>query len=312
MRRTAPAVIALATVLAATACGSSSKSSSGAAPTTAAGPGTTAVAASNPTVTIGSANFAENEVLAYIYADALKKAGVAVSTKVNIGSREVYFKEMENGTLNVFPEYNGALLNYLQPTATASSTADVDKALAAALPSSLRVLDPAPAQDSDSVSVTSSFASAHHLKSIADLKPIESQVTLGAAPEFATRQEGLLGLQKIYGITVKFKPLDESGPLTVAALNDGTIQAGDVYTTDPSVSKYHFVALADPMHLFPAQNVVPIVNKSVATATVVKTLDAVSAALTTSDLVQLVGAVENDHVDPNVAAQQFVSQANLG
>ena len=313
MRRTAPAILALAAALVATACGSSTKSTGGqSSATTAGSPATTGATASSPAVTIGSANFPENEVLAYIYADALKKAGVAVTTKVNIGSREVYFKEMENGTLNVFPEYNGALLNYLKPTATASSTADVDQALAAALPSSLEVLQPAPAQDSDSVSVTSSFASAHNLKSIGDLKAIESQVTLGAAPEFATRQEGLLGLQKIYGITVKFKALDESGPLTVAALNDGTIQAGDVYTTDPSVAKYHFVALADPMHLFPAQNVVPIVNKSVATATITKTLDAVSAALTTSDLVQLVGAVENDHVDPNVAAQQFVTQANLG
>ena len=64
-------------------------------------------------MTIGSANFPENEILADIYADALKKAGVKVTTKLDIGSREVYFKETENGTLNVFPEYNGALLDYL-------------------------------------------------------------------------------------------------------------------------------------------------------------------------------------------------------
>jgi osmoprotectant transport system substrate-binding protein len=263
-------------------------------------------------VVIGSANFPENEVLADIYADALRNAGVPVSTKLNIGSREIYFKEMENGTLNVFPEYNGAILDYLQPKATASSTADVDTALASALPSSLEALNPAPAEDSDSVTVTSAFAAAHHLSSIADLAAIQSQVTIGAAPEFANRQEGLLGLKSIYGLTLKFKPLDESGPLTIAALNGGTIQAGDVYTTDPSVAKYHFVALTDPKHLFAAQNVIPIVNKSVATSKVTSTLNAVSAALTTSDLVQLVGAVENDHVDAATVASQFVSQLHLG
>ncbi len=263
-------------------------------------------------VVIGSANFPENVVLADIYADALRKAGVPVTTKLDIGSREVYFKEMENGALNVFPEYNGALLDYLQPSTTAASTADVDTGLGSALPSSLEALKPAPAEDSDSVSVTQAFASAHHLSSIADLKAIESQVTIGAAPEFKNRQAGLVGLQKLYGLTLKFKPLDEAGPLTIAALNDGTVQAADIYTTDPAVAKYHFVALADPKHLFPAQNVIPIVNKGVATTTVVNTLDAVSAALTTADLVQLVGGVVNDHADPGTVAAQFVAQFHLG
>jgi osmoprotectant transport system substrate-binding protein len=326
MRRFLPAVVVLATVLAASACGSSSSKSStattSAPPTSGSGSGsgsgsagsatTAASSAASTSVTIGSANFPENEILADIYADALGKAGVKVSTKLDIGSREVYFKEMENGTLTVFPEYNGALLEYLQPSSTASSTSDVDTALAAALPSSLQALTPSSAEDNDSVTVTAAYATAHHLSSIADLKPLQSQITIGAAPEFATREVGLLGLQKLYGLNLKFKPLDESGPLVIAALRDGAVQAADIYTTDPSVTKYHFVALADPQHLFPAENVIPIVNKSVATSTVTSTLNAVSAALTTSDLVQLVGAVVNDHVDPSVAASQFVTQLHLG
>jgi osmoprotectant transport system substrate-binding protein len=277
-----------------------------------AGATATTTGKAQPAVVIGSANFPENEVLADIYADALRKAGVPVTTKLNIGAREVYFKEMENGTLNVFPEYNGALLDYLKPSTTAASTADVDAALASALPASLEALKPAPAEDSDSVSVTQAFASAHHLSSIEDLKPIESQVTIGAAPEFQNRQAGLVGLRKLYGLNLKFKALDEAGPLTIAALNDGTVQAADIYTTDPAVAKYHFVALADPKHLFPAQNVIPIVNKSVATPTVVDTLNAVSAALTTADLVQLVSGVVNDHADPATVAAQFVTQFHLG
>ncbi len=80
-----------------------------------------------PTVTIGSANFPENEVLADIYADALVKVGIRVVTKLDIGSREIYFKEIENGTLNVFPEYNGALLDYLDPSSAASSSSAVER-----------------------------------------------------------------------------------------------------------------------------------------------------------------------------------------
>jgi osmoprotectant transport system substrate-binding protein len=306
MHRLVPLIAITAVVLTMTACGNSTAtplSSSRAA---------TAAGAGSPTVTIGSANFPESEVLADIYADALKKAGVRVNTKLDIGTREIYFKELENGTLNVFPEYNGALLDYLQPSSTASSTSDVDQALTAALPANLEALKPSAAADGDSISVTSTFAAANHLQTIADLKPIEGQITLGAAPQFATRQQGLAGLQKLYGITLKFKPLDQSGPLDIAALNGGTVQASDIFTTDPAVSKYHFVALTDPLHLFPAENVIPIINKSSSSPTVVNVLDATSSALTTSDLVQMVGAVVNDHVDAASVAAQFVAQTGLG
>jgi osmoprotectant transport system substrate-binding protein len=305
MHRLVPLIATTAVVLTISACGNSTATPSSSRAATAA-------AAGGPAVTIGSANFPESEVLADIYADALKKAGVRVNTKLDIGTREIYFKELENGTLNVFPEYNGALLDYLQPSSTASSTSDVDQALTAALPANLEALKPSAAADGDSISVTATFAAANHLQTIADLKPVEGQITLGAAPQFATRQQGLAGLQKLYGITVKFKPLDQSGPLDIAALNGGTVQASDIFTTDPAVSKYHFVALTDPLHLFPAENVIPIINKSSSNPTIVNVLDAASSALTTSDLVQMVGAVVNDHVDAASVAAQFVAQAGLG
>lgn len=307
MRRSVPIVVAAAVLASAGAYAISATRSSASILAHL----TTAHSTGNPAVTIGSADFPENEVLADIYADALQKAGVTVSTKLDIGTREIYFEELENGTLNVFPEYNGALLDYLRPSSSASSTAAVTAALAAALPSNLEALRPSPAEDGDSITVTSAYAAAHHLTSIADLKPIERQVTIGAAPQFATREQGLVGLKRLYGITLRFKPLDESGPLDIAALNDGTIQASDIFTTDPAVSKYHFVALADPKHLFPAENVVPIINRRVATRTIVDTLNAISASLTTAELVQLVGAVVNDHIDASTVASQFVSEDHL-
>jgi osmoprotectant transport system substrate-binding protein len=312
MRRLVVPVLAAATmILAVTACGSSKSSTS--SPTTGgAGPAATAPAA-EPSIIIGSANFPENEILADIYADALKKAGITVTTKLDIGSREVYFKALEQGQLNLFPEYNGALLDYLVPTATASSTSAVNAALAKALPAGLKALTSASAQDKDSITVTQAFAKAHNLKSIGDLKAIQSQITVGGPPEFATREEGLVGLRKLYGLTeVKFRALDEAGPLSIAALEDGTVQAADIFTTDPSVSKDHFVALADPKNLFAAQNITPIIAKKDATPLITKTIDAVSADLTTKYLIELVGGVVNDKQDASTVAASFVSQEHLG
>jgi osmoprotectant transport system substrate-binding protein len=302
MRHPGLLIATLVVLAAVSACGSS------AAKLSSASLGASAQSGGDPAVTVGSANFPESEVLADIYADALKKSGVRVSTKLDIGTREIYFEELKNGTLNVFPEYNGALLDYLRPSSTASTTSAIDAALDAALPTNLKALQPSSAQDADSITVTSSFAAVHHLTTVADLKPMEEQITIGAAPQFATRQQGLAGLKKLYGVTVKFKALDESGPLDVAALNEGSIQASDIFTTDPAVSKYHFVALADPLHLFPAENVIPIINNDAATPKIDNTLNAVSVALTTSALVQMVGEVVNDHVDATTVAAQFISQ----
>lgn len=125
--------------------------------------------ASGATLTVGSANFPENVVLGNIYAQALTSAGAKVSTKLNIGSREKYFPALKSGSLSVFPEYNGAVLGYLDKTATAASTADVDAALAKLLPASIVALKPAEAQDSDAIVVTKATAEKYNLKSIGDL-----------------------------------------------------------------------------------------------------------------------------------------------
>lgn len=131
--------------------------------------GTASGAASGATLTVGSANFPENVVLAWIYADALKAGGANISTKLNIGSRETYFPALKAGSLDVFPEYNGAVLSYLDKTTTASSTEEVDAALAKALPSNLIALKSSPAADSDAVVVTKATADKYHLTSIGDL-----------------------------------------------------------------------------------------------------------------------------------------------
>src|SRR5580700_3515785 len=234
------AVVGVATV---TACASSTSSSSPSASTGASS--TSSSTGSNPlgggassgSVIVGSANFPENEVLAEVYALALQKAGVKTSTKLNIGAREVYYPQVEKGAITIIPEYNGTLLTVeVDKTSTAKTTADVDAALAAKLPSTLQVLNSAPAQDSDSITVTQATANKYHLKSIADLKPYAATMALGAPPEFKTRTDGIAGLKATYGLSFKqFDPLDESGPITVAALQDGKVQAADVFTTTPQI-----------------------------------------------------------------------------
>lgn len=278
--------VAISAALTLAACGSSSGSTSGGGSSS----NPLAAGASKGTVVIGSANFPENEVLAEIYSLALQAKGVKVTDKFNIGAREVYYPQIAKGAITIIPEYNGALLTTsVTKTSTAVTTTAVDAALTSGLPSSLEILNPSPAEDADSVTVTQAFAKAHHLVSIADLKPIAKTMVFGAAAEFQTRPDGLPGLQKNYGVVFKsFDALgDESGPITLAALMDNKVQAADVFTTTPQIASDQLVTLTDPLNNFAAQNVIPLVYKKGVNPKIIALLNEISAKLTTSGLIAL-------------------------
>ena len=129
----------------------------------------TGTSAKGTSLTVGSANFPENVILANIYAEALKAQGATIKTKLNIGSREKYYPALESGSLDLFPEYTGTILVHLDKTATATTPEDVYAALVKTLPPNLIALEQAAAQDSDAVVVTKETAEKFKLKTIADL-----------------------------------------------------------------------------------------------------------------------------------------------
>jgi osmoprotectant transport system substrate-binding protein len=301
------AIAAGASLLVLAACGSSSN------PTAPAGAGGGGSSAPTDTIVVGSANFQENVVLADIYADALKAKGVKVTTKLNIGSRETYIPALRDGSIDLIPEYSGVLLQYFDKTASAVSSADVLSALQKGVPAPLTVLDQSQAEDKDAIVVTKETADKYGLKSIADLSSKAGKLTLGGPPEFQTRADGVPGLKRLYGVTFKtFRKLDAGGPLTENGLKNGQIDAGDIFTTDPLIAKNGWVVLEDPKNLYTAQNVLPLINSKKASDTVKSVLNAVSAKLTTDDLVSLNEKVQLDKQDPDAVAKAWLSTAGLG
>ncbi|GAB3050534.1 ABC transporter substrate-binding protein [Intrasporangium mesophilum] len=300
---TSVSVLALAGLA---ACGSSGGGSPLDQPTNAGSP------AASGTVTVGSANFPESELLMNIYAKALEAKGVKVETKPNIGSRETYIPALQDGSIDLVPEYTGVLDQYFNKSAKATDSQAVYDELKAALPTGLAVLDKSAAEDKDGVVVTKDTATKYNLSSIADLGPVAKDLVLGGPPEWKTRETGVPGLKKIYGLTFKeFKPLDAGGPLTVQALKNGQVQAANLFTTDPNIPANGFVVLQDPKFLFAAQNVVPLITKSKVNDTVSSALNAVSAKLDTSTLAGLVKEVVIDKKDADQVATEFLQKAGL-
>ena len=261
---------------------------------------------------VGSANFPESNVLAEVYAEALRQAGIDAETKLNIGAREAYIPAIrDSGELDVFPEYTGNLRLAFSDSPEATAPDEVYDELVELLPDSLTVLDMAPAEDKDAVVVTQDTADEYDLTTIGDLADVAGELSLGGPPEWKTRYTGLPGLEELYGVVFgDFRELDAGGPLTLKALQNGQIDAGNIFSTDPTVASGELIALEDPEALFAAQNIVPLVRTDSLTDEVEETLNAVSAALTQEELLGLVDAVVAQQRDADEVAKEWV-EANL-
>jgi osmoprotectant transport system substrate-binding protein len=240
-------------------------------------------APTDETITVGSQAYYSNEIIAEIYSQALENAGFTVERKFQIGQRDAYLPSLENGEVDLFPEYTGNLLQFYSPDTTATTADDVYAELKDALPEGLTVLDQSTATDQDSYNVTADFAAANNLKSLADLAAVTAPLTLGGPPELAERPYGPTGLLEKYGVTVNFSA---TGDTTYDDLLAGTINIANVYTADPRIQTDNLVTLEDPEGLFLASNVVPLVNAEIADQ-IADVINAVQAKLTPEGLIAL-------------------------
>ncbi|MEU5884144.1 glycine betaine ABC transporter substrate-binding protein [Spirillospora sp. NPDC047279] len=266
----------------------------------------------HPAITVGSANFAESRLLSELYAQALEAKGLRVTRRQDIGSREVYYPLVVSGDVDVMPEYNGALASHLgalkMEASDPTSTRRVNERLRRRLPSGLEILASAPAEDKDAIVVTRGTAEASGLRTIADLRGTAGEYVLGGAPEFQTRHQGLIGLRARYRIAFKdFQPFRHEDFATMAALlSKGTLQAATLFTTDPAIGVNDLVVLEDSEHLFSAQNITPLINRADVDARAKAALNAISAKLTTEDLLYM-----NTRVAINRDRVQSVAKAWL-
>lgn len=297
-RTKALGAVALAAALTATACSSGDPLSSG--------------DSDGDTIVIGSQDYYSNEIIAEVYAQSLEDAGFTVDRQFRIGQREAYLPEIEGGSIDLFPEYTGPLLQYWVPDTEARLSEDVYAALQESTPDGLRVLDQSPATDQDSYTVTKAFADEWGLATIDDLAKVTEPMTMGGNSEGETRPNGPQGLLDTYGVEVGFTPIEDGGgPLTVQALKDGDIQLAIIYTADPSIAANDLVSLEDTKGLFLASHVVPLASDNV-NDEAAEVINAVSAAMTPEDLIAMNSRSVNEELPAETIAKDWLAEANIG
>ena len=270
------------------------------------------------TVTVASFAFTESEVVAELYSQALQAVGVPTRRAPGLGSREVVEPALEQGAVDVVPEYVGTALQFLAPGGESlHDTAVAHARLREAFePRGVTVLEPAEAQDRNGIAVTRKKAGELGLTRISDLAPVAGNLVFGGPPECPERPFCLVGLRATYGLAFKeFRALDASGPQTVAALEGEEIDVGLLFTTAPALGVKDLVLLEDDRRLQPAENLVPAVRTDALRRhgdRLRSALDAVSAQLRTDDLIALNRAVEMDGATPARAAGEWLAARGLG
>jgi osmoprotectant transport system substrate-binding protein len=244
---------------------------------TTAGPGG---GAQGGTVVVAAFNFPESELLAAIYELAIRHAGIPAQLQLDLGPRELVQPALEQGLVDVVPEYLGTALTSLGPDrgVPMSDPAAVQAALARALARwHVQVMTPAAAQDQNGMVVTGATARRLGLHKVSDLRRAAGRLTLGGAPECPDRPYCLPGLRQVYGLRfARFLPFDTEQQ-RVAALRDGVVDVAVLDTTDGNLATGDLVLLADDRHLQPADNIVPVVTGSALARYGKRLADAVNA-----------------------------------
>ena len=303
MRAIATAVVAVLVACALGACG-------GSEPTTPKDAGT-----SGPPVRIGTKDFTEQFILGELYSQVLAAKGFRVQLKRDVGSSEIIHQALEGGGLDMYPEDVGVLLSEIanRRERPRSPAAAYRAAKAFEEQRGFTLLAMTPFSDSNALAVKPSFARRHRLRTIADLGRVRGTVEIGAAPEFRTRFEGLVGLTDRYGLdNLEVKPLTIGRQYS--ALEEGEVDAAAVFTTDGQLAGRGYVLLEDPRGLFASQHVAPVVSRRALRAhgrRLAATIDAVSRRLTTRAMRTMNSAVDEDGRSPRSVANAFLRRERL-
>jgi osmoprotectant transport system substrate-binding protein len=270
---------------------------------------------SSRTVVVGvSGAFAENQLVAEMYARVLEHAGYAVEREFDLRYREVSQSALESGQIDLKPEYLSSLLLFLDSKAQGSrEPADVATQVGDRLrPKGITVLTPAPAQDMNQFVANAETAQEFDLTTLSSLAPVADRLTIGAPPECPLRPFCMLGLRDVYGILFEdFAPLDAGGPLTIEALKSDEVQIALMFSTDPSIEANGFIPLVDDKYLQDAENITPVMRTEKVNDEVRRLLDAVSARLTSNIVTELVRKIVIDGQDVATVASAFLAENGL-
>jgi osmoprotectant transport system substrate-binding protein len=265
-------------------------------------------------IRLGTQEFPEARIMGELWRQALAVNGYTVDLQKGVGPAADLDALLRDHQIDGHVAYTGTVLSVVagQPVSGLDPQETYDKAKQLYATRNMSMSAMTPFENKDAIATTRTYAQANQLNTIGDLKKLPG-FRLGARPEFENLYLGLQGLVQVYGLSnAAFVPV----PLgqQYAALDSGTADAVDAFTTDPQLRSGDYELLADPQRLFGSQNVVMTVDsaklKVVGERKFLAVVDSVNSRLTQDVIVGLNGAVTDGQPDTEVA-QRFLRDAGL-
>jgi osmoprotectant transport system substrate-binding protein len=318
-RRTHPALLALLLAVLAmfvvAACGDDDDDSGGGGQDTGGEQAASQPGEGKPAVTLGTKDFPEEFILGELYKQALEAQGYTVNLKKNIGSTEIIDKSLTSEEIDGYPEYLGVSLavSFRKDIVPKSAEQTYNMAKQLYEERGQVISRQTPFFDVDAIATTKEFADQNGLKTVADLKKLDS-FTVGARPEFRNRFQGLKGMRSEYGLTnAQFRQLALG--IQYQALDSGDVDSANVFSTDAQLASGKYTVLEDPKGVFGYQHVAMVMNRDKYEALggpeFFAVIDGVSELLTNEAMITMNKAVVLDKQDEAEVARSFLEANGL-
>lgn len=224
-----------------------------------------------PPIRVGSKEFNEQLLLGKMLVMLLQEAGYPVEDMTATGGSRVVRTALENGEIDLYPEYTGTALSLYHelPGDALPNSPDRSYELAKSLDASLGLvwLDAAAINNTFTLMVRQELID-QGIVSLADLAEYmnanESPLKVCVESEFFSRQDGLSGLQTLYGFTFQEDNILVMEPNeTYSNLRDGACDVAEGFATDGRISAWGFTNLEDPLAFFPFYQPTPVVRQAI-------------------------------------------------
>ena len=274
---------------------------------------------SGPTITVGSKNFTEQYILGNMYVQALDANGFNGVAKLDLGSEKIADKALQNGQIDLYPEYTGTSLVSLLPYKgaypdTPEATYQAAKKLYAKRNPADTMLTPAPFNDTYGIFVRKQVAENNDLKTLTDLAEASSDLTFVSFSEFQNRSDGFPNMKKNYP-EIDFKEIKivNSLGLRYQGVEQSEGDVGVGFTTEAQLNSPSLVVMKDTKNIFPFYYPAPVVRSDVIKKypKIEKVLNSVSKELDVETMRELNGKVDLDQEDPEDVAKEFLQKKGL-
>ncbi|MGE7112859.1 ABC transporter permease/substrate-binding protein [Lysinibacillus sp. NPDC047702] len=206
----------------------------------------------------------EPEILINMYKLLIEQeTDLKVQLKPGLGKTSFVFNALKSGSIDIYPEFTGtAISEFLKEEAINNNQEDVYNQAKEGMMKQFEMvmLSPMKYNNTYTLAVSKEMAEAYHLQKISNLKPIQGSIKAGFTLEFNDREDGYIGIQKRYGITLSDITTMEP-KLRYQAIKSGNIDLLDAYSTDSEIRQYNLHVLADDKELFPPYQGAPLLRK---------------------------------------------------